>query len=297
MAKRRITKAVFPVGGLGTRFLPVTKSIPKEMLPVAGKPLVQYVFEEAKAAGIEQFIFIIGRNKNVLNNHFDHSYELQSFLSEKEKEAELDLVTRWLPSAGSIAFIRQQEPLGLGHAVWCARHFIDPDEHFAVLLADEMLQQPGGFLASMVACHEATGANVVAVHEVPRERVSSYGIVEVQPGSSGPHWPLRGMVEKPRPEEAPSCLSITGRYVLHGTIFDLLARTERGSGGEIQLTDAMQVLLQTEAFYGLEAHCPRFDCGLPLGFLEANIAYSLHGALPEQSQRICAMLRSYAGSV
>ena len=292
MTVKRVTKAVFPVGGLGTRFLPVTKSIPKEMLPVASKPLIQYVFEEAKMAGIEQFIFIIGRNKTVLNNHFDHSYELQDMLSEKEKEYELEQVTKWLPSAGNIAFIRQQNPLGLGHAVWCARNFIGADEHFAVLLADEMLQEEGGFLKKMIDLHHENDANVIAVNPVERHEVSSYGIVAVEDEQQISSRIL-SMVEKPKPEVAPSQLSITGRYILSSRIFPILENTKKGSNDEIQLTDAMVSLLKEQDFYALRAECRRFDCGNPLGFLEANIAYCLDN--PNMRAAAVAMLKKYTG--
>lgn len=268
-----LRKAVFPVGGLGTRFLPVTKALPKEMLPVASKPLIHYAFEEARAAGIEEFIFITGRNKNAISNHFDHSYELQHHLSDKEKAEELALTRDWLPAAGHIAFVRQQEPLGLGHAVWCARHFIG-NEPFAVLLADEMLLHKGGFLKEMANIYHKRGGNVIALAETKREETRKYGIIDPE-SEDAEVIKIKGMVEKPKPEEAPSTLSITGRYILQPEIFDFLAQGKRGSGGEIQLTDAMAAMLPTSPFYGMRFKGKRFDCGNKLGFLEANIAYAL----------------------
>lgn len=270
---KKLRKAIFPVGGLGTRFLPATKSMPKEMLPVANKPLIQYAFEEARAAGIEQFIFIMGRNKNIISNHFDHSYELQDFLTEKEKKHELEMVKEWLPEAGHIAFIRQQQPLGLGHAVWCARDFIG-DEPFAVLLADEMLHDHGAFLRSMVKAYEATGSNIVAVKEVPEETVSNYGIINPGKEEHG-LIQIRDMIEKPERDKAPSRFANIGRYILTPAILDYLARTERGRGGEIQLTDAMRAHLNDESYYAAIYEGKRYDCGSPVGFLEANIAYAM----------------------
>jgi UTP--glucose-1-phosphate uridylyltransferase len=288
---RKIRKAVFPIGGLGTRFLPVTKALPKEMLPVANKPLIQHAFEEAVAAGIEDFIFITGRNKNIINNHFDHSYELQNILNERDKQAELDMTKSWLPKAGHIAFVRQQEPLGLGHAVWCARNFIG-DEPFAVLLADEMLMTDGGFLNQMCALYQETGASVVAVAEVDKHLISNYGIVDVAATSSQHQdsFLIKGMVEKPSPDLAPSNLSITGRYILTPDIFDYLVNAKQGAAGEIQLTDSMHELAQNKDFYALQFKGPRFDCGNYVGFVEANIAYSLEG---EHNTKIAEMLKKY----
>lgn len=267
--------AVFPVGGLGTRFLPATKSIPKEMLPIASKPLIQYAYEEAVQAGIEQFIFVTGRNKNAISNHFDHAFELQSMLSDQEKKDTLSLVKDWLPErSGNIAFVRQREPLGLGHAVWCARNFVK-NEPFAVLLADEMVKHPKGLLSQMIdAYNDVGGGNIIAIKEVAKEDVSKYGIVASDEGQSKV-IKLKGMVEKPQPENAPSNLSITGRYILQPEIFNLLEQGKKGSGGEIQLTDAMCELLEHSDFYGVRFDGERFDCGSRVGFLDANIAYSL----------------------
>lgn len=270
----KLKKAVFPVGGLGTRFLPATKAMPKEMLPIVDKPIIQYVFDEAREAGIEQFIFVTGRNKGVINNHFDHSYELQQVLSENDKRKELEETTKWMPEPGAIAFVRQQEPLGLGHAVWCARHFIG-DEPFAVLLPDELMLSNPGCLAQMVAVHDKTGGSVVAVSEVPNREISRYGSIipdgEIRDGTVK----LKGMVEKPKPEEAPSNFAIVGRYILDRRIFDYLDKGEKGAGGEIQLTDAMAKMAAKEPYFAMNYTGKRFDCGNKLGFLEANLAFAL----------------------
>lgn len=291
--KKLLKKAIFPVGGLGTRFLPATKALPKEMLPVASKPLIQHAFEEAVEAGIEQFVFITGRNKNAISNHFDHSYELQRVLSEKEKAHELALSKDWMPPAGSVAFIRQREPLGLGHAVWCARNFIAEDEPVAVLLADDLyLNQNGpGVLKQMVDFYNEVGGNILAVADVPREQTSRYGIIEPET-DDGKRVKVKGMVEKPAPAVAPSTLSITGRYILQPEIFRYLDKQEKGSGGEIQLTDAMAMMLKDAPFYGLRFEGERFDCGDRVGFLEANIAFSL--AHPEMREGVQEVVRKYA---
>lgn len=269
---RKITKAVFPVGGLGTRFLPATKSMPKEMLPIANKPIIQYAFEEAKNAGIEEFIFITGRNKNAINNHFDHAYELQSKLDEKGKSKELDQVMSWLPSAGQIAFVRQQEPLGLGHAVWCARNFIG-DQPFVVILADEMILDKSNFLKSMIDLYnnQESNSSVVAVAPVDKKDTNKYGIISPD-GSTNK---ILDMIEKPSPDLAPSNLAINGRYILQPEIFTYLEKCGRGSGGEIQLTDAMKAMSKDYPFYYKIYEGIRFDCGNVLGFLEANIAFAL----------------------
>ncbi|MBP9792096.1 MAG: UTP--glucose-1-phosphate uridylyltransferase GalU [Rickettsiales bacterium] len=288
MQRKKIKKVVFPVGGLGTRFLPVTKTLPKEMLPVANKPLIQYAFEEAKEAGIEEFIFITGRNKNVINNHFDHVYELQQLLSDKQKKRELELTKNWLPDAGSIMFIRQQNPLGLGHAIWCARKAVG-DEPFAVILADELLKTPKGFLKEMLGLYNEVGGNILGLAEVPREEVSSYGIVDVTP--NGHYYKINNMVEKPSVKEAPSSLIIAGRYILNSSIFDVLEHTKEGRGGEIQLTDAMVRMLGSEKFYGKLFGGARFDCGNYLGYLEANLAYACDET--EYHSKIQGMLKKY----
>jgi UTP--glucose-1-phosphate uridylyltransferase len=288
---KKLQKAIFPVGGLGTRFLPATKALPKEMLPVAAKPLIQYAFEEAVKAGIEEFIFVTGRNKNTISNHFDHSYELQSILSEKTKREELALTKDWLPEAGRIAFIRQQAALGLGHAVWCARHFIG-DEPFAIILADEMLMTPGGFLTEMKKLHDATGGNIVAIAEIDKAQSASYGIIDPKI-DQGNYIEIKNMVEKPHPLDAPSNMAIVGRYILQPEIFNHLAKAEPGTGGEIQLTDAMKTLNQDQQFLGLKFNGPRFDCGNQLGLLEANIAYTMaNDTLREGTLK---MLSKYVG--
>jgi UTP--glucose-1-phosphate uridylyltransferase len=269
---KKVKKAIFPVGGLGTRFLPATKSIPKEMLPVASKPLIQYAFEEAVSAGIEQFIFITGRNKSAINNHFDYSYELQQELSYKDKKSELDLTKSWLPEPGKIVFIRQQKPLGLGHAIMCAKDLVG-DEPCAVILADEMLKCQGGFLKQMIEYYNNHGGNIVGVAPVEKEETKKYGII-VPEKIDGQIY-VKGMVEKPLPEDAPSNLSIIGRYILQPDIFSFLQDTGIGKNGEVQLTDAMASMLRTDTFRALPFMGHRFDCGSQEGFLDANISYSL----------------------
>jgi len=270
-----IKKAIFPVGGLGTRFLPATKSMPKEMMPIASKPLIQHAFEEAKNAGIEQFIFITGRNKNAINNHFDHMFELEQTLSSLEKAEALRQTCDWLPEAGNVMFIRQQKPLGLGHAVWCARHLIG-DEPFAVLLADElfMLNNGRGMLGEMMDLYQQKPGNIIAVADVEPHLTNRYGIVDIEQ-DDGRVMKVKGMVEKPKQGMAPSNVSITGRYILHPDIFAILEDRKVGAGGEIQLTDAMCNLLQTQDFYGLRLDGKRLDCGNHLGYLEANIEFAL----------------------
>src|SRR5688572_16900732 len=227
---KKLKKAIFPVGGLGTRFLPATKAMPKEMLTLVDKPIIQYVFEEAIAAGFEEFIFITGRNKNILTNHFDHSYELQKILSEKDKKEELSQTTGWMPEPGSIAFIRQQEPLGLGHAVWCARHFIADDEAFAVLLPDEVMMSPKPCLQQMREAYEKTGGSIIAVGEINKKDSDKYGIIIPESEMKGSSIKVKGMVEKPKPADAPSNLAIIGRYILDAGIFKYLAKAEKGAG-------------------------------------------------------------------
>jgi len=274
MAKK-IKKIILPVGGLGTRFLPATKSMPKEMLPVFNKPLIQYAFEEAKNAGIEEFIFITGRNKNSINNHFDHAYELQEVLSQKSKNQELEITKGWIPEAGQIAFIRQQQPLGLGHAIWCARNFIG-DEPFAVILADELLKfSDKSFLSQMVDKYHKYNKkiNLTAVTKIAKEETNRYGIIDYEKEDN--NLKIKNMVEKPNPEEAPSNYAMIGRYILQPEIFKYLATHTKGSGNEIQLTDAMHRLLSEQDFYAVNYEGERYDCGNPIGFLDANIAYGL----------------------
>ncbi len=277
MTIRKVRKVVFPVGGLGTRFLPATKSMPKEMLPVVDKPIIHYAFEEARDAGIEQFIFITGRNKNAISNHFDHSYELQSVLKGKNKQRELEQTKDWLPAAGNVVFTRQQDPLGLGHAVWCARNIVG-DEPFAVILADDMVHSTVPCLKQMLDAYYETGGNIVGVMDVPRERTSSYGIVDIdasaKPGNSR-LVKAKGLVEKPKPEEAPSTLSIIGRYILQPEIFAILDKQKPGAGGEIQLTDAIAAEIGKQGVYGYRFEGTRYDCGSLTGFVAANVAYAL----------------------
>jgi UTP--glucose-1-phosphate uridylyltransferase len=270
-----VRKAVFPVAGLGTRFLPATKAMPKEMLPVVDRPLIQIVVDEAREAGIEHFIFVTGRNKGVIEDHFDRQFELEMTLLERQKRNELAFLKEDLPNPGTTSFTRQQEPLGLGHAVWCARELIG-NEPFALLLPDVLVQHQRGCLAQMI---DAAGelderANIIAVEEAPMERIDQYGVVGVG-GRKGKMFSITGMVEKPRRERAPSNLIITGRYILQPEILSTLAKQERGAGGEIQLTDAMIQLAHTQPFYGLKFEGRSFDCGSKVGFLAANVSYAL----------------------
>ena len=271
----RIRKAIFPVAGLGTRFLPATKAMPKEMLPVVDRPLIQHVVDEARQAGIEHLIFVTGRNKSVIEDHFDRQFELELTLTERGKKAELGLLSKDLPEAGTVSFTRQQTPLGLGHAVWCARELVG-HEPFALLLPDVLVQHPRGCLMQMIdAAKDLDGnANIIAVEEVLAERVHMYGVVGVGP-AKGKAFSITKMVEKPKASEAPSNLSITGRYILQPQIFELLEKQAAGAGGEIQLTDAMVALARTQPFYGLKFEGRSFDCGSKIGFLTANVAYGL----------------------
>lgn len=271
---RTVRKAIFPVGGLGTRFLPATKAMPKEMLPVVDKPLIQYAVEEAAAAGIEEFIFVTGRSKTAIEDHFDHSYELETTLRGRGKIAQIEVVNSWMPDPGQIAYTRQRHPLGLGHAVWCARNLIG-DDPFAVLLADDLILAEEPCLKQMVVAHEVSDGNVVAVMEVPREHTNRYGILDVA-ADDGRLVTVKGVVEKPQPEDAPSNLSIIGRYILQPEVFDHLGRIGRGAGGEIQLTDALAELIGgNQPFLGLRFEGQRFDCGDKVGWLEANIAFAM----------------------
>lgn len=274
---RRIRKAVFPVAGLGTRFLPATKSIPKEMLTIVDRPVLQHVVEEAREAGIEHFIFVTGRNKAVIEDHFDIAYELEETLEKRGKLRELAALRADLPAPGAMSFTRQQVPLGLGHAVWCARDIVD-NEPFAVLLPD-MVTMPAGSghgrcLAQCMAAYEKHGGNIIAVEEVPPEETHHYGVVSVGK-DYGHSFEITGMVEKPSKGTAPSNLIITGRYVLDPAIFSILERGETGAGGEIQLTDAMKALTRTQPFHGVRFDGRTYDCGAKLGFLAANLAFAL----------------------
>jgi UTP--glucose-1-phosphate uridylyltransferase len=269
-----VRKAVFPVAGLGTRFLPATKSIPKEMLTIVDKPLIQYAVEEAREAGVEQMIFVTGRGKGALEDHFDIAYELEAVMRGRGKSLEALDATRSVP--GSIVSVRQQEPLGLGHAVWCAREIVG-DEPFAVLLPDDLMWGKPGCLRQMVDAYEKVGGNIICAQQVAREKTSSYGIIT--PGrSDGPLTEVKGLVEKPKPEEAPSTLGVVGRYILQPEVMRVLDRQESGAGGEIQLTDAMAALIGTQPFHGLTVDAVRYDCGDKAGFVTANIALALERA-------------------
>ena len=273
----KIRKVVFPVGGLGTRFLPATKSMPKEMLPVVDRPLIHYAFEEARAAGIEQFIFVTGRNKDAIENHFDRAYELERTLGDKKKGAALALTSEWLPEPGNILYLRQQEPLGLGHAVWCARHAIG-NEPFAVILADDLVHAPVPCLKQMVSAYATIeGSNMAAVMEVPKEKTASYGILQLDAANTKQDTLVKalGLVEKPQPKDAPSTTSIIGRYILQPSIFEVLEKQARGAGGEIQLTDGMASQIGTTDFYGFRFDGIRYDCGEVAGYIEANVALAL----------------------
>lgn len=270
---QRVRKAVFPVGGLGTRFLPATKAMPKEMLPVVDKPLIQYAVEEAQAAGITQFIFVTGRGKAAIEDHFDRSYELEDVLAERKRNELLQVLNAWMPKAGQVAYTRQIEPLGLGHAVACARDLVGA-EPFAVLLADDLILGEEPCLKQMVAAHERVGGNMLAVMEVPREHTRRYGVVA--PGrDDGRLVDVKGLVEKPAPAESPSNLAVIGRYILQPDVFGEIERLPRGAGGEIQLTDALARLIGRGPFNGYRFDGKRFDCGDKLGFLQANIAFAL----------------------
>ena len=270
---QRVRKAVFPVGGMGTRFLPATKAMPKEMLPVVDKPLIQYVVEEAQAAGIEEFIFVTGRGKTAIEDHFDHNIELENILKERGKTAEVKLVSGPMLQPGQVAYTRQQEPLGLGHAVWCARELVG-NEPFAVLLADDLVMAETPCLKQMVDSFEKTSGNIVAVVDVPKEHTNRYGIVDTG-AENGSLVEVNGLVEKPDPKDAPSTLSVIGRYVLLPEVFEHLAQKEKGASGEIQLTDSMAKMIGTSPFHGLRFEGRRFDCGDKAGFFEANLAFAL----------------------
>jgi UTP--glucose-1-phosphate uridylyltransferase len=271
----KIRKAVFPVAGLGTRVLPATKAMPKEMLTIVDRPLIQYVFDEAREAGIEHFVFVTGRNKTAIEDHFDRMYELDATLAARGKKTEMEILARDQPEAGAVSFTRQQAPLGLGHAVWCARDIIGNDP-FAVVLPDELVLNTPGCLAQMIeaANRLPEKSNVLAVQEVPADQTHQYGICGVGK-RDGKMFEVDGMVEKPAQGTAPSNFSITGRYILQPEIFQILATQERGAGGEIQLTDAMIGLSKTQKFYGVDFDGERHDCGSKSGFLRANIAFAM----------------------
>jgi len=265
---KRVRKAVFPVGGLGTRFLPATKAMPKEMLPVVDRPLIQYAVDEAIEAGIEQMIFVTGRGKSAIEDHFDIAYELETTLTARGKSLDLLHQTRLEP--GAVAYVRQQEPMGLGHAVWCAREIVG-DEPFAIFLADELMIGSPGCMKQMVDAYERVGGNIVCGYEVAPEATSSYGIID--PGTAdGALVEVKGLVEKPAPGTAPSNLMIPGRYILQPEVMQVLGGKERGAGGEIQLTDAMARLIGGQPFHAYRFGGRRFDCGDKAGYIHANMA-------------------------
>lgn len=264
--------------------------MPKEMLPVVDKPLIHYAFEEAQAAGIEQFIFVTGRNKDAIENHFDHAYELQATLGIHHKDEQLARVRSWLPEPGAVAYIRQQEPLGLGHAVWCARNIVG-NEPCVVLLADDLVLADTPCIGQMIDASTAIpGSNMAAVMDVPREHTQRYGILDVA-SEEGLLAKARAVVEKPSPQDAPSTLSIIGRYVLQPGIFDVLASQPKGKGGEVQLTDALETMGKASPFYGYRFEGKRFDCGEVTGYIEANVAYAMKRQ--ELASEIRSRLKAY----
>ena len=288
-AIKPVRKAVFPVAGMGTRFLPATKAIPKEMLPVVDKPVIQYAVEEAREAGIEQFVFITGRGKHVIADHFDHAYELESLLEARDKTTELNSLLEMLPKTGSVGMIRQQQPLGLGHAVWCARHFVG-NEPFAVLLPDDLMVGKPGALAQMIASYNQVGGGIiVAAEEKPQAEVKRYGVVK--PGAiKGNVTEVLGVVEKPATGTEPSNLCVIGRYILQPEIFAILDKQERGAGNEIQLTDAMAQMIGKVPFHAVKTDSARYDCGDKVGFLHANIAVGL--SRPDIAPQLLAIIKA-----
>lgn len=280
--KKRVTKAIFPVAGLGTRFLPATKSIPKEILCLVDKPLIQYGIDEARDAGIEEFIFVTSRGKGALEDYFDSAPQLEQSLKAKGKDELLEILTKSTMDSGEIAYVRQREALGLGHAVWCARRLI-ADEPFAVILTDDVIASEKPVLKQMVDAHENTGGNIVAAMEVAPNKASSYGLLDIKE-DMGSLVSVRGMVEKPKPEDAPSNLAVIGRYILTPQILNNLDTQERGVGGEIQLTDAIAKEIEnSDNVYGFRFEGERYDCGSKAGFLQATVAYGLsHGDLSEE---------------
>lgn len=284
-----IRKAVFPVAGRGTRFLPATKAIPKEMLPVIDRPLIQYAIDEAREAGIEQMIFVTGRGKTAIVDHFDIAHDLIAALEGKQWALDALEPTRLEP--GNLVAVRQQEPLGLGHAIWCARAIVG-DEPFAIFLPDELLTGAPGCMKQMVDAYNTVGGNIISVLEVPRDEVSSYGVID--PGTSdGALTEVKGLVEKPKVEAAPSNLIISGRYILQPEVMRVLDGQEKGAGGEIQLTDAMARMIGTQPFHALTFDGKRFDCGSKLGFVEATLALALER--PDMADDVRAMAKRLLG--
>jgi UTP--glucose-1-phosphate uridylyltransferase len=284
-----VRKAVFPVAGLGTRFLPVTKAMPKEMLPIVDKPLIQYAVEEAQEAGIEEFIFVTGRAKSAIEDHFDHSIELEMNLRERGATEALRSVLDWMPAPGHISYTRQQSPLGLGHAVWCARTFV-ADEPFAVLLADDLILGQPGALKQMIDVHRSVGGNLLAIEEVPPDKTRNYGILDPE-SDDGRVARVRSLVEKPDPATAPSNLGIIGRYILQPIVLTILEHQGKGAGSEIQLTDALAKTIGLVPFHGMRFEGQRFDCGTKIGYLEANVAFALQRA--DMNGSVRTMLEKY----
>ncbi len=284
----KVRKAVFPVAGLGTRFLPATKAMAKEMLPVVDKPLIQYAVEEALDSGITEIIFVTGAGKVAIENHFDHSCMLEQMLMAKGKDLELKQLHSIVPETGTITYTRQNEPLGLGHAIWCARNIVG-GEPFAVLLADDLIKAKKPVLRQMIEQYEKLASSIVSVVEVNPEETSKYGILDADPIQNGV-TKIRGLVEKPDPEDAPSNLAIIGRYVLTPEIFDILDNKDVGAGGEIQITDAMAKLLESQSIYGYRYEGTRFDCGNKAGFQMANLAFALDR--PDLKARLMPFIKS-----
>ena len=290
MAIKPVRKALFPVAGLGTRFLPATKALPKEMLPVVDKPLIQYALEEAREAGIEQFSFVTGRGKSAMEDHFDHAVELELALKERGKTDDLKTVLDCSPPPGQLTYVRQQQPLGLGHAVWCGKNYIG-DEPFAVLSADDIILAKPGCLKQMIDTYNEIGGNIAAVVDIPREHTNRYGILDIET-DDGKIARAKGLVEKPDPSVAPSTLSIIGRYILQPEVLNQLDKHETGAGGEIQLTDAMAATIGKIDFHGMRFEGKRFDCGTKQGFIEANIAFAL--SRDDMRDGVAAILKEYS---
>lgn len=289
MPLKPLKKAVLPVAGLGTRFLPATKAMAKEMLPVVDKPLIQYAVEEARAAGIEQFCFVTGRGKTAIVEHFDVAFELEHTLEERRKAAELEELRAQTMVPGSIVTVRQQVPMGLGHAIWCARSFVGEDP-FAILLPDDLMLCETPCTQQLAEAYRETEGSVVAIEEVPKERVNRYGVLDVAE-DKGRLVSVKGLVEKPPVEKAPSNLTIIGRYVLTPEVMQHLSKLEKGAGGEVQLTDSMAKLIGTQPFHGLRYEGRRYDCGDKAGFLEAQVAFALRR--PDLAPAMKAILKAY----
>jgi UTP--glucose-1-phosphate uridylyltransferase len=285
-----VKKAVFPVAGMGTRFLPATKAIPKEVLPLVDRPLIQYAIDEARAAGIEEFIFVTAKGKSALEDYFDRSHELERALKEKNKTDLLEALEATEMPSGAIAYVRQQEALGLGHAVWCARRLIG-DEPFAVILPDDVIEAETPCLQQMVEAYEDVGGAVVAAMEVPQEKTKAYGVLDVAE-DRGSLLRMAGMVEKPQPQDAPSNLAVIGRYILPPTVMDFLSQMKKGAGGEIQLTDAIaNEIVEGRPAHGFRFRGRRFDCGSKAGYLQATVAFAM--ARPDLRDDFGAFLHSY----